>query len=137
MSQTGAQSLDALTALQAASTRHVPLPGRDVAAGIVADTATQIPALDDRLKHIDQQIRQTFRTRPQAHLIESLPGTGPILGADFIVAAGDLSTYADAGRLASAAGLVPVPRSPTCRCPMGPLRDDRPLALHPPVARAA
>jgi transposase len=35
---------------------------------------------------------------------------GPILGAEFIVAAGDLSTYADAGHLASAAGLVPVPR---------------------------
>ena len=35
---------------------------------------------------------------------------GPALGAEFIVAAGDLSTYADAGHLASAAGLVPVPR---------------------------
>ena len=35
---------------------------------------------------------------------------GPILGAEFVVAAGDLSTYPDAGHLASAAGLVPVPR---------------------------
>ncbi|GAA5020921.1 hypothetical protein GCM10023317_64130 [Actinopolymorpha pittospori] len=35
---------------------------------------------------------------------------GPILGAELITAAGDLSGYADAGRLASAAGLVPVPR---------------------------
>lgn len=39
-----------------------------------------------------------------------MPGIGPILGAEFIVAAGDLSAYANAGRLASAAGLVPVPR---------------------------
>jgi transposase len=39
----------------------------------------------------------------------ALPGMGPILGAEFVVAAGDLSAYADAGHLASAAGLVPVP----------------------------
>jgi transposase len=35
---------------------------------------------------------------------------GPILGAELIAAAGDLAGYANAGRLASAAGLVPVPR---------------------------
>ena len=35
---------------------------------------------------------------------------GPILGAELIAAAGDLNGYPDAGRLASAAGLVPVPR---------------------------
>jgi hypothetical protein len=34
----------------------------------------------------------------------------PILGAEFVVAAGDLPADADAGHLASAAGLVPVPR---------------------------
>ncbi|MET8959757.1 IS110 family transposase [Streptomyces sp. NPDC004074] len=100
----------AATALQAAKAQHATLPGQDVAADIVSDIATQILALDDRLKHIDQQIRQTFRTHPQAHIIESLPGMGPILGAEFIVAAGDLAAFADAGHLASAAGLVPVPR---------------------------
>jgi transposase len=46
---------------------------------------------------------------PQAHIIECLPGMGPILGVGFIVAAGDLAAFADAGRLACAAGLVPVP----------------------------
>ncbi|MET9532984.1 transposase [Streptomyces sp. NPDC006649] len=35
---------------------------------------------------------------------------GPILGAEFVVTAGDLTAYADAGHLASATGLVPVPR---------------------------
>ncbi len=100
----------AATALQAAKAQHATLPGQDVAAAIVADIAAQVLALDDRLKHIDQQIRQTFRTHPQANIIESLPGMGPILGAEFIVAAGDLAAYPDAGHLASAAGLVPVPR---------------------------
>ncbi|MEU3300975.1 IS110 family transposase [Streptomyces sp. NPDC006678] len=100
----------AATALEAAQAQQTALPGEDVAAQIVADLAAQILALDDRLKRIDKQIRETFRSHPQAESIESLPGMGPILGAEFVVAAGDLSAYADAGHLASAAGLVPVPR---------------------------
>ncbi|MEE1837526.1 IS110 family transposase [Streptomyces sp. SP17KL33] len=100
----------AATALEAAQAQQTALPGEDVAAQIVADLATQILALDERLKRIDRQIRDTFRRHPQAEIIESMPGLGPILGAEFVVAAGDLAAYADAGHLASAAGLVPVPR---------------------------
>lgn len=100
----------AATALEAAQAQQAALPGEDVAAQIVADLAGQILALDERMKRIDKQIRETFRRHPQAGIIESLPGMGPILGAEFVVAAGDLSAYADAGHLASAAGLVPVPR---------------------------
>ncbi|MFE0739479.1 IS110 family transposase, partial [Streptomyces sp. NPDC058855] len=100
----------AATALEAAQAQQTALPGEDVAAQIVAELAAQILALDDRLKRIDKQIRETFRSHPQAEIIESLPGMGPILGAEFVVSAGDLSAYADAGHLASAAGLVPVPR---------------------------
>jgi transposase len=108
----GVRAADAVaaTALEAAQAQHTALHGQDVAARIVADLATQVLALDDRLKHIDRQIRDTFRTHPQAEIIESLPGMGPILGAEFVVAAGDLASYTDAGHLASAVGLVPVPR---------------------------
>lgn len=108
----GVRGADAVaaTALEAAQAQQTALPGEDVAAQIVADLAVQILALDDRLKRIDRQIRETFRSHPQAEIIESLPGMGPILGAEFVVAAGDLTAYADAGHLASAAGLVPVPR---------------------------
>ncbi|MGW5498213.1 IS110 family transposase [Streptomyces olivaceoviridis] len=108
----GVRGADAVaaTALGAAQAQQTALPGEDVAGQIVADLAAQILALDDRLKRIDKQIRETFRSHPQAQIIESLPGMGPILGAEFVVAAGDLAAYADAGHLASAAGLVPVPR---------------------------
>ncbi|GHF03048.1 hypothetical protein GCM10018772_29830 [Streptomyces fumanus] len=99
----------ATTALEAAQAQQTALPGEEIAAQIVADLATQILALDERLKRIDRQIRDTFRRHPQAEIIESMPGLGPILGAAF-VAARDLAAYADAGHLASAAGLVPVPR---------------------------
>ncbi|MGW2721618.1 IS110 family transposase [Streptomyces sp. NPDC001492] len=100
----------AATAVEAAQAQYTSLPGEDVAAQIVVDLAAQILAMDSRLKRVDRQIRETFRTHPQAEIIESLPGMGPILGAEFVVAAGDLSSYADAGHLSSAAGLVPVPR---------------------------
>lgn len=98
------------TALQAAAAQHTALPGQDVAAGIIADLAAAILALDTRISGLDKQITATFRTHPQAAIIESLPGIGPILGAELVVAAGDLAAYQDAGHLASAAGLVPVPR---------------------------
>ncbi|MEV4041275.1 IS110 family transposase [Streptomyces umbrinus] len=108
----GVRSSDAVaaTALEAAQAQQAALPGEDVAAQIVADLAAQILALEDRLKRIDKQISDVFHSHPQAEIIESMPGMGPILGAELVVAAGDLSAYADAGHLASAAGLVPVPR---------------------------
>ncbi|MET9915376.1 IS110 family transposase [Streptomyces sp. NPDC006476] len=96
------------TALTAAHAQHVTLPGQDTAARITADLAQQTLALDDRLKQLDRQIRDAFHSHPQAAVIESLPGMGPILGAEFLVAAGDLAAYPDSGHLASAAGLVPV-----------------------------
>ncbi|MQS13887.1 IS110 family transposase [Streptomyces kaniharaensis] len=108
----GVRSPDKVTAiaLEAAAAQHTVLPGEGVAASIVADLAAQLLVLDERISGLDKQIKQTFHAHPQANIIESMPGIGPILGAEFVVAAGDLAAYADAGRLASAAGLVPVPR---------------------------
>lgn len=112
LSNRSVRSADAVaaTALEAAQGQQTSLPGEEVAAQIVAGLAAQILALDERLKRIDRQISDTFRRHPQAEIIESMPGLGPILGAEFVVAAGDMAAYADAGHLASAAGLVPVPR---------------------------
>lgn len=100
----------AQSALAAAAAQHTVLPGQDVAGEIIADLAVQLLALDDRLGRLEAQVKTSFAAHPQAEIITSVPGIGPILGAEFVVAAGDLATYADAGRLASAAGLVPVPR---------------------------
>ncbi|MFI5610563.1 IS110 family transposase [Amycolatopsis sp. NPDC051903] len=105
----GAEAV-AATALNAAQAQHTTLPAERVAAAIVAEPARQLLGVDERLKKIEDQIRDTFRGHPQAEIIESLPGIGPILGAELVVAAGDLAAHADSGHLASAAGLVPVPR---------------------------
>jgi transposase len=100
----------AATALQAAHAQHTTLPSQDTAAEIVADLAAGILALDERIKRIDRQVTMTFRAHPQARVIESMPGIGPVLGAELVVAASEFASYRDDGHLASAAGLVPVPR---------------------------
>ncbi|MFE1027107.1 transposase [Streptomyces sp. NPDC058818] len=58
----------------------------------------------------DREIRETFHLDECAEVIESLPGMGPILGAEFLAIVGDLSHCADVGRRAAHAGLAPVAR---------------------------
>lgn len=70
----------AATAVTAAHAQHIQLSGQDTAAGITADLAAQILALDERLKQLDRQISDAFRTHSQAAVIESMPGHWPHLG---------------------------------------------------------
>lgn len=100
----------AAKAVEAAQSQQLALPGEKRAAQLVCDLAHQLLALDERIKDNDREIRETFRTDDRAEIIESMPGMGPILGAEFIAIVGDLSGYRDAGRLASHAGLAPVAR---------------------------
>ncbi|MDN5745052.1 MAG: IS110 family transposase [Nocardioidaceae bacterium] len=99
----------ATRALAAAQSQHTVLAGQDVTAGIIAELAATILAQQERLKVLDQQIQDAFAQHPQAEVIESMPGFGPVLGASLLVAAGDLGAFPTAGHLAAAAGLVPVP----------------------------
>jgi transposase len=100
----------AARAVEAAQAQMTALPGEKRAAKLVGDLAHQLLALDERIKDNDRDIRETFRTDDRAEIIESMPGMGPILGAEFVAIVGDLSGYKDAGRLASHAGLAPVAR---------------------------
>ena len=99
----------AARAVSAARAQMIVLPGQDLTAGIIADLATNILALDERVKSLDAQIAAAFDQHPQASIIESMPGFGPFLGASLLVGAGDLRAFPSAGHLAAAAGLVPVP----------------------------
>ena len=99
----------ATRAVTAARAQTTVLPGQDLAATIIAELATNILALDDRLKRLDTEIASTFDQHPNAAIIQSMPGFGPFLGASLLVGAGDLRAFPTAGHLAAAAGLVPVP----------------------------
>jgi transposase len=105
----GADEL-AKKALAAAKTQSVELPAREVASRICAEIAGEILALKERLAALDKEVASRFFDLPEARIVASLPGIGPILGAEFLVAAGDLSAFDSADQLAAYAGLVPAAR---------------------------
>src|SRR5215203_4491414 len=82
----------AYKALRAARSQSVSLPAQEVASRIVAE------------------LGRRFFARPGARILISLPGMGPILGAEFLVCVGDISAFESADRLAAYAGLVPAAR---------------------------
>jgi transposase len=97
-------------ALTAARSQSVSLPAQDVASRIVAELAAEVLALKVRIESIDEDLEKRFFARPEARILTSLPGMGPILGAEFLVAVGDIRTFESAERLAAYAGLVPAAR---------------------------
>jgi transposase len=94
-------------ALTAANSQSVTLPAQDVASRIIAELAQEVLALKESIESIDEELKQRFFARPEAQILTSLPGMGPLLGAEFLVAVGDLSAFESADRLAAYAGLVP------------------------------
>jgi transposase len=95
-------------ALAAAQAQRISVPGEEVAAAIVKDLAAE--ALQTRVKidHLDAQIAELVDSHPDAALVQSLPGMGAVLTAEFLAAAGGISRFTSADQLASAAGLAPV-----------------------------
>ena len=119
----------AARAVSAAKAQSVVLAGQELTASIIAELASGILALDERLKALDARIEETFAEHPQAAIIQSMPGFGSFLGASLLVGAGDLRAFPSAGHLAAAAGLVPVPNDSGQRTGNlhRPLRYSRPL----------
>jgi transposase len=106
----GAAAL-AAAAVRAAGTQAMTLPGEQVAARLAAQLAEGVIALDAQVKEVDELIGDRFRRHPSAGVIASLPGIGVVLGAEFLAATGgDMDAFGSADRLASFAGVAPVPR---------------------------
>lgn len=105
----GVKGADALAgkALTAAKAQSVTLPAEEVTTRIVAELTAEILSLKERIETLDGELRARFFDRAEAKILTSLPGVGVILGAEFLVAAGDLSAFESADKLAAYAGLVP------------------------------
>jgi transposase len=103
----GADAL-ASKALTAARAQSVTLPAEGVAARIVRELASEVLALKEGIGALDRELGQRFFARPEARILASLPGMGPVLGAEFLVSVGgDLCAFQSADKLAAYAGLVP------------------------------
>jgi transposase len=94
-------------ALTAAKSQSITLPAESIAARIVAELAVEVLALKNHIELIDKEIEQRFFDRPEAEVLASLPGMGPLLGAEFLVAVGNLAAFDSADHLAAYSGLVP------------------------------
>ncbi|MFE5765983.1 IS110 family transposase [Streptomyces sp. NPDC056492] len=97
--------------VEAAESQHTALPGEKLAAVMVVRLAKGVMALDEEIAELDALIESRFREHPHAEVIQSLPGMGKLLGAEFLAATGgDMDAFESADRLAGYAGLAPAPR---------------------------
>lgn len=97
-------------AVKASQAQKIAIPGERVAAQHVKDMARQ--ALENRamIHEIDDALVKALADHPDTALIQSLPGMGVVLTAEFIAHAGSVVRYRNEGHLAAAAGLAPVLR---------------------------
>lgn len=102
----------ATTAVAAAHEQTIALPTEQITAPLIARLAGDLLDLDRHIKDLDKQLRSRYSDHPHASHITSIPGFGPVLGAQLIAdTGGDLiSAFGSPARLAAYAGLAPVPR---------------------------
>jgi transposase len=101
----------AQTAYEAASRQHATITGQQTGAMLVAKLAADILRLHGEIDEIEELIEARFRQHEHAEILLSVPGFGPLLGAEFIASTGgNMANYESADRLAGVAGVAPVPR---------------------------
>lgn len=101
----------AAKALESANSQHTVLPTQITGSALVVRLAEQISAIDAEIAGVDAQITDLFRQHESADVLLSMPGFGPVLAATFLAnIGGNLDGFDSVDRLASVAGLAPVPR---------------------------
>lgn len=96
---------------QAAVNQSTSVPGERVIAMTIRAIAHEVAGLNRQIAEADALIADRFAAHRLAEIIASMPGIGPLLGAEFLAATGgDMNRFATADRLASFASLAPVPR---------------------------
>ena len=105
----GADSL-AKAAVEAAERQHTAVAGEKAIAKMVLTLAKEVMALNEKIAETDKLIEGRFREHELAEVILSMPGMGPRLGAEFLVAVGgSLDGFPTADRLAAFGGVAPAP----------------------------
>ncbi|MGW2402134.1 IS110 family transposase [Kitasatospora sp. NPDC001664] len=98
-------------AVDAAERQHTAVPGEKATARMVHTLAREVMDLNEKIAQADQAIQAAFQAQPHAEIVTSVPGIGPLLGAEFLAATGgDMALFASPDRLATYAGLAPAPR---------------------------
>ncbi|MFC9636525.1 IS110 family transposase [Streptomyces mirabilis] len=105
----GAESL-AKAAVEATERQHTAVVGETVIAKMVHTLTKEVMSLNEKIAEMDKLIEGRFREYELAEVILSMPGMGPKLGAEFLVAVGgSLDGFPTADRLAAFGGVAPAP----------------------------
>ncbi|MCX4641762.1 MULTISPECIES: IS110 family transposase [unclassified Streptomyces] len=106
----GADQL-AQAAMAAADSQYTSVTGEKPTAQLVDTLAKEVKRLNEQVAGVDKLIEARFREHKHAEVITSMPGIGPLLGAEFVVATGgDMAPFGTPDRLAGFAGVAPAPR---------------------------
>jgi len=98
-------------AVDAANAQDTILPAQSMGSALVVRLAEQVSAIDLEIADVDAQITELFQQHDSADVLLSMPGFGPVLAATFLAnIGGNLDAFDSVDRLASVAGLAPVPR---------------------------
>ena len=97
-------------ALAAARAQTLAVPGETAMAGLVREMATEALETRTKITRLDRDLAALLAVHPDGALIQSLPGMGAVLAAEFIACVGDIRRFPSADAPASAAGLAPVIR---------------------------
>jgi transposase len=97
-------------ALAGAHEQTIAIAGERVAAELVRELAVEAARTRSRLGKLDRELEAALARHPDAALIQSLPGMGVTLAAEFIAEAGSIERFPTPDKLAAAAGLAPVLR---------------------------
>lgn len=76
-----------------------------------SDLLTLLQELDRRMQPLDQNLKQQAEQRPEARLLMTHPGVGPVVSMAFVLTLGDPLRFASSKQVASYLGLVPLERS--------------------------
>ena len=98
----------AAKALAAAREQTIAMAGERVAADLIRELAVEAARTRSRLCALDRDLEAALARHPDAALIQSLPGMGATLAAEFIAEAGSIDRFPTPDKLAAAAGLAPV-----------------------------
>ena len=108
---------DALTA------QGVTIAGEGIWGETISDITGDLDRICDKRDRLAGKIEAAFQAHPLGKILDSMCGFGPRTGSRTLAEIGDPHRFADGGRLASYAGLVPVDwqsgRSAVARKPRG------------------
>jgi len=93
-----------------AANQRTVVPGQATIARLVREMAGEALATRAQVAALDKELELIVAAHPKGALVQSLPGMGAVLAAEFIAVAGDVTRFRSPAALAAAAGLAPVLR---------------------------